>query len=202
MSSPSAPPNDTSSASTPADAEHVFDLVVVADLDGGIARKGEIPWHLSADLRHFQQLTRTTAEPAQQNAVIMGRKTWESLPAASRPLPSRRNIVLSRDAELTLPPGVVHAAELEAALAATDLATPPIDRRFIIGGKGVYAEAMQRRGCRHIFYTEIQDRFDCDLFFPAFKDRFKRTDLLAEGEEKGIGYRIEVWTRTGFPGPV
>jgi dihydrofolate reductase len=173
--------------------DNALELVVAADLDRGIARGGVIPWRLPGDVRHFKQLTTATEDPARQNAVIMGRVTWESLPARFRPLPERRNVVLSPRGRLDLPAGVLHARDFDGALRALAGVTPGIERVFVIGGSQVYAAAMRRRDCRLIHYTRVAARFDCDTFFPAFEDRFRRTAVLLEAEEAGVAYRIEVW---------
>jgi dihydrofolate reductase len=171
-----------------------LELVVAADRDRGIARAGAIPWRLPGDVRHFKQLTTTTADPARRNAVLMGRATWDSLPERFRPLPGRHNVVLSRQERLALPAGVLHARDLDAALAALSGVSPGIERVFVIGGGEVYAAALARPDCRRIHYTHVDARCDCDTFFPAFEHRFRRTDVLREAEENGLAYRIEVWT--------
>lgn len=170
-----------------------LELVVAADLDRGIARAGAIPWRLPGDVRHFKQLTTATADAALQNAVIMGRATWDSLPERFRPLPERCNVVLSRQPRIELPPGVLHARDLDAALQALAGVTPGIERVFVIGGGQVYAAALARPDCRRIHYTRIDARFDCDTFFPAFEERFRRT-AVREAEENGVRYHIEEWT--------
>ena len=170
-------------------------LVVAADLDRGIGRDGTIPWRLPGDVRHFKQLTCATRDSARQNAVIMGRTTWASLPARFRPLPGRHNVVLSRQPQLALPAGVGHARDLDDALRALPDVTPGIERVFVIGGSQVYAAALARPDCRYVHYTRIDARFDCDTFFPAFENHFQRTAVLAEAEEAGVAYRIEVWQR-------
>jgi dihydrofolate reductase/thymidylate synthase len=181
---------------TPEAPSQVLELVVAADSDRGIARAGAIPWRLPGDLRHFKQLTTTTTDtPGRENAVVMGRTTWESLPARFRPLPGRRNVVLSRAGQLALPDGVIHARDLDTALHALAGATPAIERVFVIGGSQVYAAALDRPDCRRIHYTRIFARFDCDTFFPAFEERFQRAAVLLEAEEAGMAYRIELWTR-------
>jgi dihydrofolate reductase len=173
----------------------ILELVVAADRERGIGKGGTIPWRLPGEVRHFKELTTTTEDPARRNAVIMGHTTWESLPARFRPLPGRHNVVLSRRPALDVPPGVVHARGLDAALEALAGATPAIARVFVIGGSQVYAEALARPDCQYIHYTRIDARFDCDTFFPAFEDRFTRTATLREASEAGTAYRIELWTR-------
>jgi dihydrofolate reductase len=178
-----------------------LELVVAADRERGIGRDGTIPWRLPGDMRHFKELTTSTGDPARQNAVIMGRTTWESLPARFRPLPGRRNVVLSRRPVLDVPAGVVHARDLDAALCALASVTPAVARVFVIGGSQVYAEALARPDCQYVHYTRIDARFDCDTFFPVFEDRFACTATLHEASEAGISYRIELWTRSAAEQP-
>jgi dihydrofolate reductase len=157
-----------------------FQLVVAAGRAWGIGRGGGLPWRLAGDMAHFKAVTSTVdaaglgAGPSssssapsppssssslpRRNAVVMGRATWESLPAKARPLPGRLNVVLSRSAaagaensggsgngaaaakSLALPDGVLLAGSLEGALAT--LAAPPhadsVERVFVIGGAQVY----------------------------------------------------------------
>ena len=96
-------------------------LVAAVAANGVIGRDNALPWHLSADLKHFKALTTG-------HAVIMGRKTWESLPGEFRPLPGRQNIVVTRNAGYRAP-GAEVAASLPAALALARGA-----QAFVIGG--------------------------------------------------------------------
>jgi len=98
-------------------------IVIVAATAGslGIGRQGKLPWHIPLDMEHFRVLTTTTSsKPASINAVIMGRKTWQSLPSRFRPLKNRLNVVLSRNPsireELSIPPTVRVASGLQEAL--------------------------------------------------------------------------------------
>ncbi len=72
-----------------------FALVVAATKSWGIGRQGVLPWRLPADMAFFRKLTSCTTDPNKRNAVIMGRKTWESIPLKFKPLPQRTNIVLT-----------------------------------------------------------------------------------------------------------
>lgn len=127
-------------------------LVAAVARDGVIGRDNQLLWHLPEDMRHFKALTGG-------NAVIMGRKTWESLPERFRPLPNRRNIVISRDSAYVAP-GAELVASLEAAVtAAFDLPA------FVIGGAQIYALALPL--ATRLELTAIDATFDGDAFFPA-----------------------------------
>jgi dihydrofolate reductase/thymidylate synthase len=81
-----------------------FQLVVAAARNMGIGKDGGMPWNLPGDMAYFKDLTSRTRDAAKENAVIMGRRTWESIPARFRPLKGRINVVLSRCAAT----GVTH----------------------------------------------------------------------------------------------
>lgn len=119
-----------------------------------IGKDGKLPWRLPEDLKRFKELTTG-------NVVIMGRKTWESIPEKFRPLPERTNIVLTRQADYALPAGVERFASLTDAIAAH--ATKNI---FIIGGAEVYAQALPLAD--RLELTEVDQDVDGDAFFPAF----------------------------------
>ena len=114
----------------------------------GIGNK--MPWHLPADFAWFKQ--NTLGHP-----VIMGRKTFESI---GRPLPGRRNIVVTRNASLAAP-GIEFAHSLEEAIALTREAEP-----FVIGGATLYAEALP--SATHLYLTEVDADPAADTFFPEW----------------------------------
>lgn len=133
----------------------MLSLVVARARGGAIGRGGEIPWHLPADLRAFQRET-------SGGAVIMGRRTWESLPR--RPLPRRFNcVVTSRGA-----PGAEHVCgSVEEALAACEAAGHT--RVYGIGGAGIY-RALLPHAHRLVISEVALDVADADTFFPAFDE--------------------------------
>ncbi|MBU6303250.1 MAG: dihydrofolate reductase [Verrucomicrobia bacterium] len=126
---------------------------------------GKLPWHLPGDLRFFRRAT-------MGHAVLMGRKTWESI---GKPLPGRRNIVLSRSAP-DLPPGVdlIHApGELDALRITT--------RLCVIGGAEIYRLFLPR--CDELLLTWVRQPHAGDTFFPEFEDRFTLAEVLEEAEQ-------------------
>lgn len=134
-------------------------------LIAGVARNGVIGgdnrllWHLPEDMRFFRATT--LGAP-----VIMGRRTWESLPERFRPLPGRHNIVLTRQAGFSAA-GASVARSLDEALAlAANGSQPPPARAFVIGGEQLYREALPH--AHELLLTEIDRDFDGDAHFPAF----------------------------------
>ncbi|SEJ48161.1 dihydrofolate reductase [Demequina mangrovi] len=118
-----------------------------------IGLDGTMPWHLPEDLAHFQALTRG-------HAVIMGRRTWESLPPRFRPLPGRVNIVVtSGDA----PDGATGASSLHDALETAATLSPGTDT-WVIGGAGLFADALAHADALEI--TEIDTLVAGDTFAP------------------------------------
>ncbi len=172
--------------------ERTFDCVVAADAAGGIGKDNALPWpRLKEDLRFLKRIT-CAAPEGKRNAVVMGRLTWESVPAAMQPLPGRLNVVISRK-PLTLPDGVLAATSLDEALAACDL--PDIDGVFVIGGGQVYRQAFGHPRCRFVYLTRIDATFDCDTFLPPLEPGFVLDEELAHHREHEIAYTIQRWRR-------
>ena len=127
--------------------------VVAASENGVIGREGGLPWHVSSDLKLFKEIT--LGKP-----VIMGRRTWESLPR--KPLPGRRNIVITRQADFVAEGAeLVHSVDEALAVCAGEADVS------IIGGGQVYAEAMSRTD--RIYLTRIHLEVDGDTFLPELK---------------------------------
>ena len=166
-----------------------FDIVIAADKRWGIGKDQSLPWpKLRGDLRHFKAIT-STASAGQRNAIVMGRKTWQSKEVAEQPLPGRLNIVVSR-AGLTVKEGVVVAPTLDAAITGQ-----PVESTFIVGGAGLLVEALERPELRYVYLTRVDDTYDCDIVMPDLDERgFTRDPMWAgslRGDEHGVTYRIE-----------
>jgi len=139
-------------------ATEAMRLTLIAGVarNGVIGRDNQLLWRLPEDLKHFRAATMGAP-------VIMGRKTWVSLPARFRPLPGRHNIVLSRQAGIELP-GASVVASLDAALAMAQ--RDGAARAFVIGGEQIYREALPRAD--ELLLTEVERDFEGDAHFPAF----------------------------------
>lgn len=151
-------------------------LVAAVDRQGAIGRGGELLWREREDQAHFRRVTLGCP-------VLMGRKTWDSLPARFRPLPGRRNIVVTRQADWQAA-GAERAASLDDGLALA--AGAP--RLCVIGGGELYAFALPRAD--ELVLTEIDRAFDgVDTFFPRF-DRAVFVETAREPHVAADGTRF------------
>ncbi|PSS19101.1 Thymidylate synthase [Actinidia chinensis var. chinensis] len=153
------------------DPHRTYQVVVAATPDMGIGKDGKLPWRLPSDLKFFKDITLTTSDPVKKNAVIMGRKTWESIPLQYRPLPGRLNVVLTRSGsfDIATAENVVICGSMASALEL--LAASPyclsVEKVFVIGGGQILREALNAPGCDAIHITEIETRIECDTFIPS-----------------------------------
>lgn len=155
-------------------------LIAAVAANGVIGDNNALPWRLPEDLRRFKALT--LGHP-----VIMGRKTFESI---GRPLPGRRNIVISRNREYAAA-GCEVAASLEAALEACRNGS---DEVFIIGGAQIYAEALPL--AQRLYLTEISRDFEGDARFPAFdRNRWRETSRERQRTPEGLAFDFAVYDR-------
>lgn len=158
-------------------------IIVAATSDLAIGARGDMLYHIPADLRRFRNLT-------MGHPVVMGRKTFESLPGGA--LPGRRNIVITRNPEFRAPDAET-SASLEAALRACGDESP-----FIIGGGEIYRQAMP--AASEIQFTEIMVRRaqDADTFFPAIDAaiwRLAEESPVQTDPKSGVSFRFLTYRR-------
>jgi dihydrofolate reductase len=167
-----------------------FDVVVAADREWGIGKANGLPWpKLKGDLAHFKKITCEASE-GRRNAIVMGRKTWESAEVAGRALPRRLNIVITRRG-LTPPDGVLVVGSLDGAL---DAASREAEGTFVVGGAEIFREAFAHGKLRHVYLTRVEGAFGCDVHIPDLDALgFTRDAWTGElaNEENGVRYRIE-----------
>lgn len=159
----------------------------------GAGGGGGMPWHLPEDLAHFRRTT-------QGCPVLMGRKTWNSLPERHRPLPNRLNIVISRSPEsLELPPGVIAASDIADGIGMAQRAmmdgTAPFSRQlWVIGGGEIYAAAMDEAD--RIVVTEIDLEVDGDTFAPPIDSAlWKQSSRISSESSTGLRFDVAAWLR-------
>ncbi|XP_064388549.1 dihydrofolate reductase-like [Halichondria panicea] len=182
-------------------------LIAAKEIRNGIGNKGKLPWpRLKTDLSFMEAITKETRNDRKQNAAIMGRRTWESIPPRFRPLPGRYNIVLSSKPPDEIPPGA-HLVSPSLSSALDSLQTTPlcqeIEDVWIFGGTSVYEEAMRHKDCQRLYITEVLQEFPCDAFFPHIDTSlYKIIDHSDDGrvpqgelEENGVKYKFVVYQR-------
>ncbi|MEK7573190.1 MAG: dihydrofolate reductase [Patescibacteria group bacterium] len=152
-------------------------IIVAIDEKRGIGKNNSIPWHLSADLKRFKALTTG-------HTIIMGRKTWDSLPR--KPLPDRINMIITRNSDLEVPDGVNVNNSLEEAL--IEARENEQEEIFIIGGAQIFREAIDKGVVDRLYLTQVEGDFECDTFFPDYSD-FKKVLSEELGEENGLKYK-------------
>ena len=147
-------------------------MVVAIGDDGAIGKDGKVPWRIPEDLKHFKTVT-------MGHAIVMGRKTWDEV---GKPLPGRRNLVVSRQPGLALEGAEVFRT-LDDAIAAARTTDP---EPHIIGGSTIYAAAMPL--ATRIYLTEVHRVVDADTFFPPFDRSVWREVERRAAETEGVEF--------------
>lgn len=160
-------------------------LIYARAANGVIGKDGTMPWHLPEDLAHFKQLT-------QGHPVVMGRKTWDSLPARFRPLPGRTNIVVTRQTDWQAD-GAQRAASLEDALALCAQAATV----WVIGGAQIYAQALPLAD--RVEVTEIARDFDGDAHAPTLGPEWVESARSRHVGASGLLFSFVTYVRRGAP---
>ncbi|KAI1502754.1 dihydrofolate reductase-like domain-containing protein [Biscogniauxia marginata] len=207
-------------------------LVVAATRNMGIGRGGKLPWTgLRKEMAYFARVTKrlppppepdVSPDPLRMNVVIMGRKTWDSIPVQFRPLKGRLNIVISRSHTKAPPPREEVMPELDPVRvrsmdqAITYLTTtgaaaagaPQTGKVFVIGGAQIYRAALRHREASRILLTRVMTDFQCDTYFPLeLSGRWVKRpkeeldkwvgETVPEGlqVENGVEYEFQMWER-------
>ncbi|MBT8450815.1 MAG: dihydrofolate reductase [Deltaproteobacteria bacterium] len=148
-------------------------LIVAVARNAVIGREGDLPWHIPEDLKHFKKTTLG-------HAIIMGRRTHDSI---GRPLPKRRNIVVTRQPALELL-GCERAESLDEAIALARTTDPC---PFIIGGASLYAEALPMVTELHL--TKVDEDVEGDVYFPEDLSAFEEVESR-RGETPGVTFSL------------
>jgi dihydrofolate reductase len=156
-------------------------LIYARARNGVIGAGGTLPWHLPADLAHFKAKT-------QGCPVIMGRKTWDSLPPRFRPLPGRTNIVVTRQADWQAP-GAARAGSLQDAIALCANTA----KAWVIGGAEIYAQALPL--AQVVEVTEIERDYPGDAYAPALDPQWTETQRDEHVDDSGLRYAFVTYRR-------
>lgn len=156
-------------------------IAAIQKKDRGIGYQGDLLYQLPEDMKHFREVT-------SNSVVIMGRKTWESLPEKFRPLPNRDNIVITRQENYDAPGGVVVNSLDKGIIYAKEHF---LDKEiFIIGGGEIYKEALPF--VDKLYLTIIDGDKPADTFFPEYEDEFKIVEEKKAQSLTGLSYSFVI----------
>jgi dihydrofolate reductase len=158
----------------------ILAAIVITDLNNAIGKNNQLLTHLPADLKFFKSTTMGCP-------IIMGRKTYESI---GRLLPGRKNIIISRNADLKIEGAEVYS-EISTAISNADS-----EKIFIIGGADIYRQSLIY--CHEVYRTLIKERFEADAFFPDLeKNGFKKTweECHNADEKNKFDYCFQKWEK-------
>jgi len=164
-------------------------MIVAMDESGFIGKGGSLPWRMSSDLKRFKELTSGDGF----NAVVMGRKTWDSLPDEYRPLPERTNIVMSRDSGLQIEGAEVALYDGRAVEIGY---SEGCDELWVIGGAEIYELMIQR--CEEIHVTTVHTSVEGDARFPDWDRSQWAEDIIeknAASEHDEYASTYSIWRR-------
>ncbi|MDO4526999.1 MAG: dihydrofolate reductase [Candidatus Saccharibacteria bacterium] len=154
----------------------MFSLIAAIGKNRELGKEGKLVFHLKEDMKFFRETTRG-------HKILMGRKTWESLP---KKLPNRTNIVISRNAVPGADESITDLAKFIEENKDTD------EEIFVIGGGMVYFELLKH--AKNLYLTEIDMAADADTFFPEFdKTRYDK-QIIQEGKEDDLNFVIAKYT--------
>lgn len=175
-----------------------YSVIAAVSKNGGIGFKGDLPWRLKNEMQYFNRITSEVKREGAQNAVIMGRNTWLSIPNKFKPLKGRMNVVISKTLS-SVPEGVLLYPKLTEALKSLNV-NNSIEKCWVIGGSGLYNESIKDLNCQYLYITKIDQEFECDTFFPEidynmFEESNESNVPKGIQEEKGIKYEFKVYKR-------
>ncbi|WP_028477606.1 dihydrofolate reductase [Nocardia sp. CNY236] len=160
-------------------------LIWAQTVDGVIGSRNTIPWRLPEDMAHFKDVT-------WGHSVVMGRRTWDSLPAKFRPLPGRRNIVVSRQPDWS----AEGAERVGSVIEAFDRTAP--DTVWVVGGSEIYCTAVDL--ATDLYVTEIDATIDGDTFAPPIRPEWRPEDPGPwRTSTTGLRFRIRHYHRNRSP---
>lgn len=197
-----------------------FSIIVAMSKSGGIGVNGKLPWRLKTDMEYFKTVTigPQPATDGRVNAVIMGRKTWESIPERFRPLSGRENYVLSKTLDhAAMPEGAHVCSSLDAALEECTL-NDKIRDIFVIGGQQVYENAIWMNQFAYLYLTivDVHDGvYDAHFQYPSDRLRimsseeivsrmpelkkFSSHNFIHTEASNGLGYQLFIMQRKDPP---
>ena len=176
-----------------------FSIILATDSKNWIWKNNSLAWDLKGDLKYFKEITSKTSDLSKYNAIIMGRKTWESIPSKFRPLPDRINCILSRnlkyeDINSKIDNFVLHFNDFDHCL--EELSKKEnVENIFLIWWGSLYNQFINHPNLEKIYITKVNWDFSCDTFFDWVPNNFVVEKYSEEFEENWIKYSFWEYKR-------
>lgn len=151
-------------------------IIAAVDKQLAIAKNGKIPWHLAADMKHFSEITA-------EGTVVMGRKTYESLPSRFKPLPGRKNVIITKDVNFPAP-GCWTFQTINPVLECASVEV------FVIGGAEIYKLFMPY--ANRLIITHVETKVGGDVFFPKIEDKWRARFVSEHPRDKQNDYSFTI----------
>ena len=176
-----------------------FSIILAVDERNWIWKNNELAWNISADMKYFKKITSETNDLAKHNAVVMWRKTWESIPSKYRPLPNRVNCILSRslkydDIWSPIDDFVLYFNSIDHCLSELE-SKENVENIFIIGWANLYNQVLDNPMLDKIYITKVKWNHDCDVFFEWVPNNFLVESYIDPEVENGIEYSFWVYKK-------
>ncbi len=176
-----------------------FSIILAVDEKNWLWKNNDLAWRISADMKYFKKITTETTDLWKLNAVVMWRKTRESIPSKYRPLPERVNCILSRsikndDIWSKIDDFVLYFNSLEHCLSELE-SKENIENVFIIGWAQLYNSVLDNPMLDKIYLTKVKWDFNCDVFFDWIPKEFTVESYTDYENEVGIEYSFWVYER-------
>lgn len=176
-----------------------INLIVAVDEKNWIWKNWDLAWRISDDMKYFKKITSKTLDKSNKNAVVMWRKTWESIPLKYRPLPNRINCILSKNTIKTviwwdLDENIIYHNSIDECI--NELKTKEnIENIFIIWWANIYNQLLENDILDKLYITKVRWDHNCDVFLNDIPDYFTEEFKSEDKEENGIKYNFCVYKK-------
>lgn len=176
-----------------------INMIIAIDDNNWLWKKWDLAWKISSDMKKFKKITSETKDLWKLNAVIMWKKTWDSISSKFRPLPNRINCILSRSIKhesikSKIDDFVLYFNSIDSCLEEL-LKKTNIENIFVIGWANIYSQFLSQERLDKIYVTKIIWDFWCDVFFDWIPNNFELEDESEQIEEKWIKFKYQVYKK-------
>ena len=177
-----------------------FSLILAVDDKNWLWKDGDLAWRIPEDMKYFKQITTTTYCENSENAVVMGRKTWDSIPEKFRPLPGRMNCILSSSGTKKWEKIADHTYKFDSLHACMKFVSKrkEIEHIFIIWGSQLYNSVLDHPKLQRIYLTQVSWDYECDVFFDGIPENFKLVSKSQDKIHKWAEYTFLVYKKKGI----